>query len=160
MTISRDMRKQTLAGIKAGALVNLLFTAGFVGLFFVLANISPLTTLTVFDDVAKSTSMPHQAVVLFLSFALVIPFLFSGLVGAVVGLIFVKAVNKLPLRSVYSKSLLLAFVIWLPFLAVLNIPVILVLSMFIGLSFEGLCFAYLYSHWTKTNSSARESNFE
>lgn len=126
------MRKDTSAAVRAGVLVNLLFTLGpFMVIFSLAGSFSTLFFVSLL------------AVALFAS-------VFGVVSGAIVGYVFVKTLNRLHLSSTYLKSLIFAMFIWAILVIALPIPIMFLLMMLASFLLEGLCFAYLFSRWTKS----------
>jgi hypothetical protein len=132
------MRKETYAGVKAGLVVNLLFSLwpfvlvlGVVGLVGV--------------------SNPFSTSVLpFFLLGLLLYLTVMALIGVVLGVVFAVVVDKLPLRSTYSKALILCLILWILVVSAIPTRIIIDLLIFGGFIIESLCFAYLYRKWTKS----------
>jgi hypothetical protein len=157
-----DLRKETSAGLIAGAVAALP-----VGL--ILAAVMIWFILTVLPAQFKSNPVmtSHTMILLMSGVALLMYVPLAACVGAIAGLIFTLATNKLPIRSTYVKALIPLAALWalyllwtLYVLAFTRPPVgrLYVLNYLLIPSIEGagvlafgvLLFAYLFTRWTKS----------
>jgi hypothetical protein len=97
------MRKETSAGIRAGAVAGVP-----VGFYFAVRLL--LTAVTSFETQfgAKLPLVPNATTLLLVIevIAVVISVALLSFLGVIAGFIFVKSVNKLPFRSTYVKAML------------------------------------------------------
>lgn len=149
------MRKETSAGVIAGAVSGA--PAGFT--FAVLAIFTLLGFLESRSTTSRHLALKaHPTLLLVLEVSLVVRYVaVASFFGAIAGFIFVKTVNKLPLRSTYVKAVLP----W-PFLLILSTLLLLFLrpslnrligivkfelAPFAFLLVDAMFFAYLFNRW-------------
>ncbi len=147
------MKKENSAGMKAGAtaaflfplLVVLLFVLleGEVWQFFVRYMIAALAN-------AGWSVSPELILLIVLLGGIILGLLLAG-VGAVLGIMFVRIKRKLPFQSIYANAVfcgVLLFILYsLQYFLRWQLPDPLVFGVFV---IDGIIFAYLFNHWTKT----------
>lgn len=152
------MRKETSAGLKAGAV-----SGATLGL--IILAIESAKTIPDIESRFNTTPILHpiydiHTVLLFAEIftAVMLATLFS-FIGATAGFIYVKAVNKLPLRSTYVKAVL-PWAVLLILLTIANLayhpsPTGIIRLVTVGspLVGEAILFAYLFKRWTKHEQS-------
>jgi hypothetical protein len=149
------MRKETSAAFIAGALSGLVVGLAFVAVFLTLILwIYPLKYY------GRNPATVSREEIIFA--AVFMGSLFTGfitLLGAIAGTIFVRATNKLPIRSTYIKALIPVPIVWALFrlwLLFFNNWASLALSYLFVESLEGagiialgvVLFAYLFNRWS------------
>lgn len=145
------MRKETSAGVKAGAVSGV--PAGFV-----LAAFALVGGIGILESQFRANLIlaPHiQTILLVAGVLLVVGFVaMTSFLGAIAGFIFVKTINKLPFRSTYFKAALPwgVLLIWSTVLVPLiyhpspNVEIRYVGS-YALLVVDSLLFAYLFKRW-------------
>ena len=161
------MRKETSAGVIAGAI-----SGGALG--FVLGAFSVLTVgMGSLESLLKQKPIlaPNaHTIVLITEVSLIVMYAaFGSFIGAISGFIFVKSVNKLPLRSTYIKALLpwglvlLAFTILLTLIFHMSLNGVIAFvwwdfEFYAALGAVAILFAYLFNRWA--NDKQPSSNVQ
>jgi hypothetical protein len=150
------MRKVTSGGLRAGVIAGLVTGALVWGVLAWWSWNFTVSTMSHFAETnfpfTTSSDITVSAVSLY-AFVLAIALVVSSLLGAFTGLVFVKLVIRLPVRSVYVKALGFGFCLWL-ISAIPGLFVQLLFSQWYPITlviFEcaSLLYAYTFNRWSR-----------
>ncbi len=151
------MRKETSASVIAGALSGGVLGFGFGAFSILTVGMGSLESL--FKEKPILAPNAHTLVLITEAFLIIGYAAFGSLIGAISGFIFVKSVNKLPLRSTYIKAVLPWGLVLFAFTVLLSLIFHLSLNGVIGfvwwdfesyaaLGAAAILFAYLFNRWS------------
>lgn len=139
------------AGITAGAITGLLIPTLFSlvaggGIFDLQGFASRVSA----ELTTRGMAMPLQWIIVFMALGFLVLSIACAGLGIMSGVVFVKVVNRIPISSIYFKSLgsglLLYFLVSLPRLAVGHVLDMYTLVVIMA---ESVIFGFLFVRWTK-----------
>jgi len=160
------LHNETAAELKSGAVTGLCFGVFVTCLIFLLTW--KYWVLLSSSVAPEFQGMVNASDVLRGTFSFIfLASLLDALPGMIVGLFYVKIVNRLPIRSVYFKSVLFGVCMWLvpfvitylvfplyqyPFNAYVSTVTVFFLLLLIFYLVDSLLFAYLFNRWSKPSA--------